>query len=75
MNRTGISQEEILNNYGVDISMFSSFNYYINESTGMLIVFDRTRIAFDGEIKPVEVVHGSFSDTYFHYFKKLEDKQ
>jgi hypothetical protein len=75
MNRPEISQEDILKNYGIDVSMFSSSNYYINESTGMLIVFDRTRIAFDGEIKPVEVVHGSFSDSYFHYFKKLEDNK
>ena len=47
-------------------------NYYINESVGMLVIFDRTRIAFDGEVKPVDIVHGSFSDTYYHYFKKLE---
>ena len=73
MNRPGISQEDILNTYGIDVSMFSESNYYINESTGMLVIFDRTRIAFDGEVKPIETIHGSFSDTYFHYFKKLEE--
>lgn len=72
MNRLGISQENILNDYGIDVSMFPESNYYINESAGMLVIFDRTRIAFDGEVKPVDVVHGSFSDTYYHYFKKLE---
>lgn len=72
MNSVRISQEDILNDYGIDVSMFAESNYYINESTGMLIIFDRTRIAFDGEVKPVDVVHGSFSDTYYHYFKKLE---
>ena len=72
MNSHGISQENILNDYGIDVNMLPEPNYYINESVGMLVIFDRTRIAFDGEVKPVDIVHGSFSDTYYHYFKKLE---
>lgn len=75
MNRAGIDPSEVLNEYGIDISMFPESNYYINESAEMLVIFDRTRIAFDGEIKPIDVVHGGFSDMYFHYFKKLDRQQ
>jgi hypothetical protein len=75
MNRFEVIQEYILNNYGIDISIFSGSNYYINESTGLLVVFNRTLIEFDGEIKPVEVMYGSLSDNYYYYFKRLADKQ
>lgn len=75
MTREEKTPEEILEEYGVDVTTFSRSSYQIKENTGMLVISDRSRIAFEGEIKPKEVVHGNFSDMYFHYFQKLEDKQ
>lgn len=75
MKRKEITPEEIRDEYGVDVSSFSRSSYHVNENTGMLVISDRSKIAFDGEIKPKEVVHGNFSDMYFHYFQKLEGNQ
>jgi len=75
MNRPGTSIEEIQKNYGIDISIFPKSGYYVNEETGMLVIFDRSQIAFEGSIKPKETVYGSFSDTYFYYFEKLKEDQ
>lgn len=75
MNRSDVSPEEIQKNYGIDITMFPKSSYYINEATSTLVIFDRSKIAFEGSVKPKDVVYGSFSDSYFHYFPKIEDKQ
>jgi hypothetical protein len=65
------SPEDIQRDYGIDITMFPNSSYYINKATEMLVISDRSRIAFEGSVKPKDVVHGSFSDTYFHYFSKI----
>lgn len=67
--------EEILNEYGIDVSSFSKSSYHVNENTGMLVISDRSKIAFEGAIKPKDVIHGNFSDTYFHYFEKLKEEK
>jgi hypothetical protein len=71
MVRMGISPREILDSYGIDVSSIPESRYYINEETGMLVVFDRSRIVFEGDVKPKEVVYGSFSDMHFHYFPRI----
>jgi len=75
MNRRGISPEEILHTYGIDVTAVPGSRYYINEDTGMLVIFDRSMIAFEGEVKPKEVIYGSFSDAYFHYFSQIEEEK
>lgn len=67
------SNEEIMETYGIDVTMFPKSGYQVNEEIGMLIIFDRSRIAFEGAVKPKEVVYGSFSDMYFHYFQKIKE--
>lgn len=66
--------ETILKNYGIDVRLFPRSSYHINESTEMLIIADRSIIAFEGQFKPKEVIHGTFSDTYFHYFPRIKDE-
>jgi hypothetical protein len=75
MSNNVASPEEIQNTYGIDVTMFPKSSYYINDATGMLVVFDRSQIAFEGSIKPKDTVYGSFSDTYFYYFSKIEGAQ
>lgn len=75
MSKNLISVEEIIEVYGVDLTMFPNSSYYINEQTGILVISDRSKIAFEGRIKPKDVVHGSYSDSYFYYFTKLEGEQ
>ena len=75
MSQRDISAEEIQEMYGIDITMFPKSSYYINEATGMLVIFDRSKIAFEGSVKPKDIVYGSFSDSYFHYFTKIEGGQ
>lgn len=67
--------EEILDEYGIDVSSFPKYSYHINENTGMLVISDRSKIAFEGSIKPKDVIHGTFSDTYFHYFEQIKEKK
>jgi hypothetical protein len=65
------SIKNIMDLYGLDVSVFPRSSYYINEKTEMLVISDRTKIEFGGNVQPKEVVYGSFSDSYFYYFEKL----
>jgi hypothetical protein len=74
MNRKGTSIKEIHQDYGIDVSTFSKSGYYINEETETLVIFDKSKIAFEGPVKPKDAIYGSFSDTYFYYFAKLKEE-
>lgn len=64
---------EVRKHYGIDPSQIHGSTYYINEDTDMLVVTSKTKVAFEGEVKPKETIYGSFADTYFYYFKKLKE--
>lgn len=67
--------DEIQSIYGIDPSSIQNSSYYINEESGMLVISSRSMVAFEGEVKPAYTASGSFSDSCFYYFRKLEDKK
>jgi len=70
-----LSCDEIRSLYGVDPCEMQDVTYYVNDA-GMLVIVSKAAIKFDRNKKPVETIYGSFSDSHFYYFRKIqEDKQ
>jgi hypothetical protein len=67
-----VSCDEIKNLYGVNPCEILDVTYYINDAS-MLVITSKTAIKFDQNKKPVETIYGSFSDSYFYYFKKTQE--
>lgn len=72
MSKKQLSKKQILETFGVDVSNISTLSYNINEESDMLVICSRSKIDFDETTKPKETVYGSFSDTYFYYFSKVQ---